>query len=112
MIMLRTKEQKRVLCKTCPYAKAANLLGDSVILLIVRELLVSEKCFSDLEKALSGISTRTISDKLKYLEQESVVIKTEIQGKPNRVYYSLSEKGKALRPLSRALIGFGEKWLG
>lgn len=110
--MLRTKAQQKTICKTCPYAKAANLLGDSVVLLIVRELLSSKKCFSELEKEFAGVSTRTLSEKLKFLEQEGVVIKNEIHGKPNRVYYSLSEKGKDLRKISKSLIAFGEKWLG
>ena len=109
--MLRTEAQQKNLCKKCPYAKAANLLGDSVVLLIVRELLSSCKSFSALEQILKRISTRTLSEKLKYLEEEKIIIKQEIQGKPKRVLYSLSQKGKGLKPVAKALITFGEKHL-
>lgn len=111
MNMLRTTAQRKNLCKTCPYAKAANLLGDSVVLLIIRELLSSKKCFSEIEENLRGVSTRTLSEKLKFLEKEKVIVKQEVHAKPNRVYYSLSKKGKELRGISKALIAFGEKWM-
>lgn len=109
--MLRTKSQQKKICGTCPYAKASNILGDSVVLLIVHELLTSKKSFSDLEVYLSGVSTKTLSEKLKFLEQEKLISKEEIPGKPTRVYYTLTQKGKQLRPVMKALYSFGEKCL-
>jgi DNA-binding HxlR family transcriptional regulator len=47
--MLRTKAQEDTLCKTCPLAKTANLVGDSCVLLIIRDLLSGPKRFSNLE---------------------------------------------------------------
>lgn len=111
MGMLRTKSQQKKICGTCPYAKASNLLGDSVVLLIIHHLLPEKRSFSDFELYLPGVSTKTVSEKLKFLEQEAIITKEEVHSKPNRVYYTLTQKGKQLRPVMKALRSFGEKCL-
>jgi DNA-binding HxlR family transcriptional regulator len=109
--MLRTKRQKTTLCASCPFAKTANLIGDSVVLLIVRELLRGAKRFGDFEEAFAGVSTRTLSEKLKHLEDEKVITRKEYGGKPPRVEYSLTKKGAALSKIADAMITFGKKYL-
>lgn len=109
--MLRTKKQKKKICSNCPFAKTADLIGDSVTLLIVRDLFSGSKRFGDLEKGFAGVSTRTLSEKLKNLEDEGLVIRNEFAEKPPRVEYSLTEKGIGLHEVYNAMIEFGKKFL-
>ena len=109
--MLRTAKQKKKICSSCPFAKTANLIGDSVTLLIVRDLFSGPKRFGDLEKALEGVSTRTLCEKLKNLEDAGILTRIEFVGRPPRVEYLLTKKGEGLRGISKAMITFGEKYL-
>lgn len=109
--MFRTKSQQKNICTKCPIAKTANLIGDSVILIIIKELLQAPKRFGDLCTILEGVSTRTISDKLKKLEEENIITRKEYPEKPPRVEYELTKKGKGLKKIVHALLVYGEEFL-
>lgn len=109
--MFRTKRQRSVLCSTCPFAKTANLIGDSVVLLIIRELLKSPHRFGELEEVLPGVSTRTLTDKLELLVREGVLVRHEFIGKPPKVEYSLTKKGEGLDDVAKAMVSYGKKYL-
>lgn len=102
--MLRTAQQQKTLCRDCPTARAANLLGDSCTLLIIRDLLESPRRFGDLQESLSGISSRTLTNKLKELEERGIIAHREAA-------YSLTKKGKGLAPVEKALRAYGKKYL-
>lgn len=101
--MLRTAAQRKG-CADCPVGKAADVIGDTPSLLIVRDLLTGPKRFCDMEKSLS-ISTRTLTLKLKRLEDQGFVAHA------HSTPYALTQKGKALRPVIDSLRRFGEKYL-
>lgn len=109
--MLRTKKQEQELCPGSPLAKTAHLIGDTCTLLIVRDLLCGPKHFGDLEVSLSGISTRTVTKKLKSLCEAGILNRKEIVGKPIRVEYSLTKKGKGLHGITEEMTKYGEKFL-
>jgi DNA-binding HxlR family transcriptional regulator len=109
-IMLRTAHQRKTLCRTCPIARVADLLGDSCSILVLRDLLEKPRRFCDLQNSLSGISTRTLSNKLKRLEEESLVERKELS-EPARVEYVLTKKGAALRGIVDAMRTYGKKYL-
>lgn len=109
--MLRTKEQEKTICNVCPIAKTANLVGDSCVLIIVRDLLTGTKRFGDLEKSLAGVSTRTLTKKLELLVEKDIIERREIIGKPPRVEYSLTKKGHGLHSIAEAMKEYGEKYL-
>lgn len=102
--MLRTAAQRKALCKACPIASAADLVGDTQSLLIVRDLLSGPKRFFEITESL-GMSTRTITLKLKHLEKTGLVL----HAKTGR--YALTNKGKGLTQVIRSLKLFGEKYL-
>lgn len=108
--MLRTAQQRKTLCRSCPVARVADLLGDSCSLLVLRDLLLKPRRFSDLLKSLSGISTRTLANKLKRLEDEKLVQRKEFS-EPSRVEYMLTKKGAALRDVIEAMRVYGTKYL-
>lgn len=91
---------------TCPVQKSALLLGDKWIIFIIREFLyTSEKQrFNHLLRALNPISSRTLSLKLRKLEDDGIITRTLIQERPIKVQYTLTKKGKALK---RALKEIG-----
>lgn len=108
-MMLRTAEQRKTLCRTCGVAKAADLIGDSTAILIVRDLLSGSKFYGDLQSSLSCISTRTLTKKLQSLEERGVVARTALSS--GRVEYKLTRMGRALRPVVDALRDYGKKYL-
>src|SRR3990167_8212207 len=101
--MLRTPHQRRVLCKTCPVARVADLVGDSVILIILRDLLKKPRRFTDLELELAGVSSRTLTLKLKKLEKCGIVSR--------HADFRLTKKGAAFERVAAAMRAYGKKYL-
>lgn len=93
---------------TCPVARIARLLGDHCSLLIVRDLLQGPRRFCELEGSL-GVSTRTLTSKLKALEHEGVLSRHATA--KTHVAYALTPKGKALRGVIDAARTYGKKYL-
>lgn len=91
--------------ETCPVAKAAAVVGDAYTLLIVRDLLSGPQRFCELEMSIEGISTRTLSAKLKKLETDGI-----IRHAAARSAYSLTPKGRALAGVTEALRKFGKRY--
>lgn len=89
----------------CPVQKTAILLSDTWTMLIIRDLLEGQQRFCDLERSLEGISTRTLTNKLKKLEEEKLVRKTKSG------CYEATAKGKGLRAVEAAMRRYGEKYL-
>lgn len=95
----------------CPVARTAQLIGNKWTPLIVRDLAVGQRRFSELERSLIGISPKTLSERLKRLEEASVVERQCFAEVPPRVEYSLTEKGFALLPVIEQMRCFGSQWL-
>jgi len=96
---------------TCPISKAAQLLGDVWSLLIVRDLLTGPKRNKQLQDSLVGISTRTLTLKLKKLEAYHIIERRSYPETPPRVEYALTEKGLALHDIAEAMRAYGKKYL-
>jgi DNA-binding HxlR family transcriptional regulator len=90
---------------TCPVTKTARLLSDTWTILIGREVLDGPRRFCELERALPGISTRTLSLKLQKLESEGMLRKQK-DGT-----YAVTAKGKGLKLIENAMRRFGERFL-
>ena len=95
----------------CPVARTAQLIGNKWTPLIVRDLATGRRRFSELERALVGISPKTLSERLKRLEEAEVVARQCFAEVPPRVEYSLTEKGFALLPVIDQMRAFGSRWL-
>ena len=85
----------------CPVAKTALLLSDTWTMLIIRDLLNCKMRFCEVESSLSGISSRTLSLKLKRLEEEGIIVKSDL-------YYSLTKQGKKLKKVIEAMESWGK----
>ncbi len=85
--------------------KAARLLSDTWTMLIMHMLQSGPQRFCELERALTGISTRTLTNKLRKLEEDKMVRKNK-EGA-----YQTTEKGRGLRAVESAMRRYGEKYL-
>jgi len=95
----------------CPVARTAEIIGNKWTPLIVRDLAGGHKRFSELERSLHGISPKTLSERLKRLEEAAVVMRTCFAEVPPRVEYALTDKGDALLPVIESMRTFGITWL-
>lgn len=109
--MLRTKAQQKKICSECSLAKTADLIGDSVVLLIIRDLLRHPARFSDLSISLLGISTRTLTKKLKDLECKGLIKKAISEQDSRSFIYSLTDAGKGLGDIAQAMRTYGDTFL-
>ena len=102
---------------SCAISKAAKLVGDIWTLLIIKELLASNKRFCELQDSLfqpnkeTKISSKTLAQRLKLLEAENIINRRVFSGIPVRVEYSLTQKGKDLSDTIQALYNFGTKYM-
>jgi DNA-binding HxlR family transcriptional regulator len=91
----------------CPVAKTLELVGERWTLLIVRELLVESKRFTDLHTALEGIPRNLLADRLRDLEAHGIVTRQELPPPAARMVYDLTDAGRALLPVIGALAQWG-----
>jgi DNA-binding HxlR family transcriptional regulator len=81
-------------------------------LLVIRDLADGRSRFCELERSLQGISPRTLSLRLRALEEEGIVERQTFPEVPPRVEYVLTAKGRALAPLIEDMRTYGTQWLG
>ncbi|HEV2819906.1 MAG TPA: helix-turn-helix domain-containing protein [Solirubrobacteraceae bacterium] len=96
---------------TCPVCRTADVVCGKWTLLLVRDLAEGRSRFCELERSLAGISPRTLSLRLRALEEEGVVERHTFSEVPPRVEYALTQKGRALLPLIEGMRAYGERWL-
>jgi DNA-binding HxlR family transcriptional regulator len=97
---------------TCPVCRTAEIVCGKWTLLIIRDLAEGRSRFCELERSLAGISPRTLSLRLRALEEEGVLERQTFPEVPPRVEYVLTEKGRALVPLIESMRAYGREWLG
>src|SRR5258707_7395621 len=98
-------------CTATPLARAIRLLGDAWVLLIVMHLLRGSIRFNALRAELGHISSKTLSQRLKMLEEMGFVQRQAFLEIPPRVEYCLTEKGLALVDIMEAIKQFGQRYL-
>jgi DNA-binding HxlR family transcriptional regulator len=96
---------------TCPVCRTAEIVCGKWTLLLVRDLAAGCSRFCELERSLAGISPRTLSLRLRALEDEGIVARHTYPEVPPRVEYALTEKGRALLPIIEDMRAYGEQWL-
>jgi len=91
-------------------AEASDIMGNKWTALLVMQLAKGSGRFSALEKALTGISPRTLSQRLDDLEHKKVITKKSYAQVPPRVEYQLTNKGKDLIPILKSMAAWGDKY--
>jgi len=96
----------------CPVAHALDLIGDRWALLIVRELMLGQRRYTDLADALPGIGTNILAGRLRHLEGAGVVRRTKLPPPAAVTVYELTAEGKALDDVLRSLAQWGGRTMG
>lgn len=93
----------------CPVARTLDLIGDRWTILILRDLLLYRtRRFQDLSDAFPGLTPSVLSGRLKELEEGGVIESRLYSDHPPRSEYLLTDKGRSLGPVLRALRQWGE----
>jgi DNA-binding HxlR family transcriptional regulator len=95
----------------CPVGCCAEIISGKWTILVIRDLTESSRRFCELERSLEGISPRTLSLRLRALEECGVIERHTYPEVPPRVEYALTEKGKALIPVIEEMRSYGKEWL-
>src|SRR5437867_13005815 len=95
----------------CPVGSCAEIISGKWTLLLIRDLAAGSQRFCELERSLEGISPRTLSLRLRALEEHGIVERRTYPEVPPRVEYGLTEKGRALVPLIEDMRAYGRRWL-
>lgn len=94
----------------CAATAALNVLGQKWVLRIVRVLGERTQRFCELQDALGGANSATLSQRLKLLEDEGLIERRAISAVPPWVEYSLSDKGSDLRAAIAGIDRWAERW--
>jgi DNA-binding HxlR family transcriptional regulator len=96
---------------SCAVAACAAIIGAKWTALLVHDLSEGPRRFSELEHSCAGISPRTLSERLRALEDEEIVERRSYAESPPRVEYELTDKGVALLPIIGEMRRFGHSYL-
>jgi DNA-binding HxlR family transcriptional regulator len=97
--------------RSCPVCRTAEIISGKWTLLVIRDLAEDNRRFCELERSLEGISPRTLSLRLRCLEENGIVERNTYPEVPPRVEYALTDKGQALVPLIEDMRSYGSTWL-
>lgn len=92
----------------CPVAGALQMVGDKWTMLVVRDLASGPRRMTEILDGLFPISSRTLVGRLRDMENDGLIQRTDYGGNPPRVEYALTERGVLLLPLVDALRETGE----
>ncbi len=95
----------------CPVARTARIISGKWTLLIIRDLASGVKRFNQLERSLQGISPKTLSERLRSLEEEGVILRQTFAGVPSHGEYTLTAKGRDLIEVVECMRCYGKQWL-
>jgi DNA-binding HxlR family transcriptional regulator len=94
----------------CPVARTLDIIGERWTILVLRDLLrEGPRKFQDFERSFPGISPSTLSARLKTLEEHGIVERRFYDEHPPRAEYVLTDKGRELGPVLRALRDWGSR---
>jgi DNA-binding HxlR family transcriptional regulator len=94
----------------CPVATTVQLIGNKWKIFVIQRLLDRPWRFNELARSIPGISEKVLSQNLKALEADGIIVRTVYAEVPPRVEYSLSPVGESLRPLIMSLADWGESY--
>src|SRR5947209_7840712 len=103
-----SKTKKR---SDCPVSCSLDIWGDKWSLLIIRDLMVAKECtYGDFLKSPEGIATNILADRLKTLEENKIITRSDHPGSKAKVLYTLTRKGIDLLPIMIEINLWAEKY--
>ncbi len=95
----------------CPVEGTLRIIGGRWKLLILRELFKETKRFGELHKSLNGITQKMLTQQLRELERDGIILRKVYPQIPPKVEYSLTQKGQSLRPILDLMHEWGARHL-
>ena len=96
-------------CQGCAVSKTLKIIGSKWTMLLIHNIFGGKNRFGELQRALPGISPKTLTQRLRELESHGIISKKVYAEVPLHIEYSLTEKGKSLRGIFRSLENWGNK---
>jgi len=93
--------------QTCPVARTLDLVGDRWTLLIIRDLFLGKRRFNEILGTSAGMPPKLLSGRLKFLIENGFVAREVYSEYPPRSEYVLTERGRSLFPIMRAIVEWG-----
>jgi DNA-binding HxlR family transcriptional regulator len=94
----------------CPVARTLDIVGDRWTMLIIRDIFLKRRRFSEILESLDGISPNLLADRLKRLEEVGILTRRFYSDHPPRAEYVFTEKGKAFGKVVQAIKDWGDAW--
>ncbi len=111
------KKTRSALENVCPYTKTISLIGSYWNLMIIKELYLQQKMhdrkemrFNELLKCLEPISSKTLTAKIRELQDFGIIIRKVVDNTPVLITYELTEKGIDLNRVMDAMADWSTKW--
>jgi DNA-binding HxlR family transcriptional regulator len=95
----------------CALARTLDVVGDRWTLLIVRELTPGPRRFTDLLDGLPGISRKLLTERLRDLESDGIIVREELPPPAARQVYALTDDGQELALAMAPLVAWGARAL-
>ena len=96
--------------KQCPVARTLDMIGERWSILILRDLFLhGARRYQDFQESLTGLAPNTLSARLKSLEGHKLIERKLYSEHPPRLEYHLTDKGRSLGPIVKALRDWGRK---
>jgi len=112
---MKQPNEKRIKIETmrspCPVAGTLDILGDKWTLLVIRDAFAGKKTYSEFQSSPESIPTNILAERLKRLVAYDILENTPYQQHPVRFSYHLTEKDRALAPVLRETLIWGEKYI-
>ncbi len=102
------KAQSKDIYQQCPVEKTLQVLGGKHTTLIIRDLLTGTKRFGELQRSMPFVSTKTLTERLKFLTKEKIIKRKVYKTVPLKVEYSLTEQGMTLEPIIDQMRKWGK----
>ena len=104
------RQRAAAMPEECAVEAAMEVLGGKWKLVILRHLLDGTKRFSDLQRAMTGVTARMLTRQLRELEADGLLVRTVYPEVPPKVEYSLTETGSSLRAIAEQLEAWGQRY--
>jgi DNA-binding HxlR family transcriptional regulator len=96
--------------KHCPVARTLDMIGERWTILLLRDFFLhGARRYQDLQESLTGLAPNTLSARLKTLEGHGLIERKLYSEHPPRLEYQLTERGRSLGPIVKALRDWGRK---
>jgi DNA-binding HxlR family transcriptional regulator len=106
---MQTPNPSHINCTECGVAKTLKIIGSRWTMMILHQIFEGHNRFGELQRSLVGISPKTLSQRLKELEQDGIIERHLFAEVPLHVEYTLTSKGQTLSKIFKEMAKWGQQ---